>query len=89
MLACVSAFGQSAPASLRVTVRTTEGMPAAGATVLVHYVEGKVDQTITAGPDGTFGIGNLTPGHYQLTATPAGFRQLLRISRGTGARPGT
>jgi len=50
-----------------------EGKPAAGATVLLHYVEGKVDQTITAGPDGTSSVGNLTPGHYQLTATQQGF----------------
>jgi hypothetical protein len=48
-------------------------MPAAGDTVLVHYVDGKADQTITAGPDGTSGFGNLTPGHYQLTATQQGF----------------
>lgn len=32
-----------------------------------------MDQSITAGPDGTSGIGNLTPGHYQLTATQPGF----------------
>ncbi len=32
-----------------------------------------MDQSITAGPDGTSGIGNLTPSHYQLTATQPGF----------------
>jgi hypothetical protein len=73
ILACVSAFGQSASASLRVTVRTAAGMPVGGSKVLLHSVEGNADQTVTAGPDGTFGIGNLAPGHYQLTATKPGF----------------
>ncbi len=31
------------------------------------------DQTAIAGPDGTFTISNLTPGHYQLTASQRGF----------------
>src|ERR1700689_2503000 len=68
-----AAFGQPASASIRATVRTMAGPPAAGATVLVHFLERNVDQTIGAGSDGTVGIGNLIPGHYQLTASKQGF----------------
>jgi hypothetical protein len=69
----VSAHGQSTSASLHGAVMTAAGLPAAGATILVHHVEGNVDQTIAAGPSGNYGIGNLTPGHYQLTASKEGF----------------
>jgi len=41
--------------------------------VLVHNVEANADRTISAGSDGTFGIGNLAPGRYQLTASKEGF----------------
>jgi hypothetical protein len=68
-----AAFGQPASAGIRATVRTMAGPPAAGATVLVHSLERNVDQTIGAGSDGTVGIGNLIPGHYQLTASKQGF----------------
>ncbi len=64
---------QSTTASLRGTVKTAEGLPATGATVRVHRIEGNFDQTIAAGPDGIFAIGNLAPGHYQLTAAKEGF----------------
>src|SRR6516165_4790505 len=64
---------QSTSAALRGTVRTLEGRPGSGAAVLIHDAGQDVDQTIAAGPDGGFQIGNLTPGHYQLTATKAGF----------------
>jgi hypothetical protein len=73
LLPFFSVYGQSAPASLHGAVRTAAGVPAAQATVLVHYVGENADRTIAAGPDGTFGIGDLAPGHYQLTAGKEGF----------------
>ena len=48
-------------------------MPSAGATVLVHRVEDQVDQVLVAGSDGSFGMADVTPGHYQLTASKKGF----------------
>jgi len=66
--------GQAQPsASLHGTVRTAAGLPATGATVLVHNTGGSPDRTIAAGVDGSFATGNLKPGHYQLTASQPGF----------------
>jgi Putative beta-barrel porin-2, OmpL-like. bbp2/Carboxypeptidase regulatory-like domain len=68
-------FGQSqsTPATLHGTVRTAGGLPGSGAAVRVHNADRGVDETIAAGPDGSFQIGNLPPGHYELTATKKGF----------------
>jgi Putative beta-barrel porin-2, OmpL-like. bbp2/Carboxypeptidase regulatory-like domain len=73
LVASSAAFGQSTSASIRASVRTMEGPPAAGATVLVHSLERNVDRTIAAAADGTLRIESLHPGHYQLTATKQGF----------------
>jgi Putative beta-barrel porin-2, OmpL-like. bbp2/Carboxypeptidase regulatory-like domain len=64
---------QSTPGTLRGTVRTVGGQSAGEAAVLVHNEGQDVDQTIVAGQDGVFQIGNLAPGHYQLTASKGGF----------------
>ena len=69
------AVGQAQPASadLRVTVVSADGMPAAGATVLIHNAEGTLDRSVRAGADGILRIENLLPGRYQVTASKAGF----------------
>jgi hypothetical protein len=73
LLRLVLGQGQSTSATLRGTVKTTGGLPAAGASVLLHDAERNSDRTIAVGADGSFEIGNLAPGHYQLTATKQGF----------------
>jgi hypothetical protein len=67
------ADGQIESATLRGVVRTASGVPASGATVLIHSIEGNLDQTIVVGSDGTFEIAKLAPGRYQLTARMQGF----------------
>jgi Putative beta-barrel porin-2, OmpL-like. bbp2/Carboxypeptidase regulatory-like domain len=73
LLSTAGMRAQSVSSSLHGAVRTLAGAPASGATVVVRYVEGNVDRTVVAASDGTFGVANLTPGHYQLTASKDGF----------------
>src|SRR5580704_16407058 len=73
VLRFASAQGQPTFASLHGTVKTPAGIPANGTTVLVHNNDENSDRTATAAADGTFAVGSLTPGHYQLTARRQGF----------------
>ena len=66
-------LGQDGGGDLRGVVRTPAGVAAGGAAVSVHRVEDNVDQSVVAGADGTFRIGDARPGHYQLTAAKDGF----------------
>src|SRR5271168_715463 len=73
LLGLLRAQESSPSARLHGVVQTAAGSPAAGAAILLHNIEKNADQTALAGPDGTFTISNLTPGHYQLTASQRGF----------------
>ena len=73
LAALIAANGQAPSAGLRGIVKTGAGSPAAGATILVHHVEGNADQSVIAGADGRFAAANLAAGHYQLTASQQGF----------------
>jgi hypothetical protein len=64
---------QSPSASIHGTVKTDAGLPVAGAKVVVHNPERNLDRPAPAGADGTFTAANLPSGHYQLTASKAGF----------------
>lgn len=50
------------------TVRTDEGTPVAGAVIDVVGPAGS--QQVTSAADGSYGLGGLTPGAYQLTVRP-------------------
>ena len=73
LAALIAANGQAPSTGLRGIVKTGAGSPAAGATILVHHVEGNADQSVIAGADGRFAAANLAAGHYQLTASQQGF----------------
>src|SRR6266849_1166023 len=47
------------------------------AKVNLHSVEGNTDRTAVSASDGTFAIGNLAPGRYQLTASKDGLASSL------------
>ena len=80
LLAAVHAHGQSTSASLHGAVRTAAGLPVTGASLLLQHIESGGGRTIVAGPDGTFALGNLTPGLYQLTAVKEGFANSSAIA---------
>jgi hypothetical protein len=72
-----SGFAQPTPgfaANLRGTTRGSGGQPVAGAQVVVHALEGgSADRTVTSSIDGSFKVGDLNPGRYQLVASKDGF----------------
>jgi Putative beta-barrel porin-2, OmpL-like. bbp2/Carboxypeptidase regulatory-like domain len=64
--------GQSASGVLRGVTKGTGGLPLPGTRVVAHNVEENADRAVLSGADGTFVIGNLRPGGYQLTASKPG-----------------
>jgi hypothetical protein len=61
--------GQSASAVLSGVTKGAESLPTPGARVVAHNVQENTERAILSGVDGTFVIGNLKPGRYQLTAS--------------------
>jgi hypothetical protein len=75
-MSCFSPTGraQSASGEIHGVTRSPEGLlPLPQAQVIAHDVDEDSDRVATSGVDGTFAIGNLKPGHYQLEATKQGF----------------
>jgi uncharacterized surface anchored protein len=67
------AHGQSTFGDLRGVTRDPSGLPLTQATVDARNLEENTERKVVSGDDGSFVIQNLKPGHYQLTATRAGF----------------
>ena len=63
----------SALGSVRGTTHTMDGLPLSGVRVLVHRVEDGSDATSTTGADGSFFVGDLKLGQYQIYTGKAGF----------------
>jgi hypothetical protein len=84
LLALASTHAQSTPAALHGIVKTADGQPASGASILLD----PSNRTITATADGTFVVPNLPAGHYQLTASKPGFANSSPAAmEWTGAQP--
>ncbi|WP_433560064.1 MFS transporter [Pseudonocardia xinjiangensis] len=88
---------QSTIAGVTGRVTGADGAPQASATVAVSGADGEAVAAATTGPDGTFEISGLEPGHYTVVATmqsavrvqlPAGERSRVDLHLGdTAAAP--
>jgi carboxypeptidase family protein len=68
----VPAFAQSTTATIHGKVTNDQGTALAGAKVEAVGTASGFVKTITAGPDGTFQLGGLTPGEYNVTVSATG-----------------
>jgi hypothetical protein len=67
------AYGVPATGELRGVTLRANHRPLPQVVVVVHSIAEGKDRTVVSGPDGSFSLGNLQPGEYQLTANKAGF----------------
>jgi hypothetical protein len=58
---------------LRGMTRNPSGLPLPAVKVTVHGANGSDDKTTVSGADGGFSLGDLKPGHYEVTADKEGF----------------
>ena len=70
----VSAFAQSSTATIRGKVTNDQGTALPGAKVTAVGTASGFVKTSTAGPDGSFQLGGLTPGEYNITVAAQGFQ---------------
>jgi hypothetical protein len=68
----VSAFAQSTTATIRGKVTNDQGTALADARIEAVGTASGFIKTITAGPDGAFQLGGLTPGEYNVTVSATG-----------------
>jgi hypothetical protein len=68
----VSAFAQSSTATIHGKVTNDQSAALAGAKVEAVGTASGFIKTVTAGPDGTFQMGGLTPGEYVVTVSATG-----------------
>jgi hypothetical protein len=67
------AYGEPVSGALQGVTLRADNRPLAQVVVIVHSLGDNVDRAVISNLDGTFTIGDLKPGHYQLTATKPGF----------------
>jgi hypothetical protein len=67
------AYGEPSPGELRGATLHANNRPLAQVVVVVHSISENRDLTLVSGADGSFEVGNLQPGEYQLTANKVGF----------------
>jgi outer membrane receptor protein involved in Fe transport len=77
----VSAFAQSSTANIRGRVTNDQGTALPGATVTAVGTASGFVKTSTAGPDGAFQLGGLTPGEYIITVEVQGFQERTQTVR--------
>jgi hypothetical protein len=70
LFACfaLQVHAQSTFGDLRGTTRDPSGLPLAATAVTAHSLDENTDRKVMSGDDGSFVIGNLKPGRYQLMA---------------------
>jgi len=69
----VPAVAQTATATIRGKVTNEQQAALGGATIQATGTASGFVQTVTAGPDGSFQLGGLTPGEYRITVSASGF----------------
>jgi hypothetical protein len=69
----VPAVAQTATATIRGKVTNEQQAALGGATIQAKGTASGFVETVTAGPDGSFQLGGLTPGEYQITVSAGGF----------------
>ena len=72
-LLAVSAIAQSTTATIRGKVTDDKGAALANAEVNAVGTASGFVKTVTAGPDGSFQLGGLTPGEYNVVISASGF----------------
>ncbi|MGD0966509.1 MAG: carboxypeptidase-like regulatory domain-containing protein, partial [Candidatus Acidiferrales bacterium] len=68
----VPTYGEPAPGVLRGTTLDASGLAAPQVQVTIHSVDENADRVVVSDRQGSFVVGNLKPGHYQLVATKQG-----------------
>jgi hypothetical protein len=68
----VPTYGEPAPGVLHGTTLDASGLAAPQVQVTIHSVDDNADRTVVSDRQGSFVVGNLKPGHYQLFATKPG-----------------
>jgi hypothetical protein len=68
----VPTYGEPAPGVLRGTTLDATGLAAPQVKVTIHSVDDNADQVVISDRRGSFVVGNLKPGRYQLVATKPG-----------------
>jgi hypothetical protein len=69
----VPAVAQTATATIRGKVTNDQQAALGGATIQATGTASGFVETITAGPDGSFQLGGLTPGEYKITVSASSF----------------
>src|ERR1700688_4047414 len=69
----VSAAAQTSTAAIRGKVTNEQGAVLGGATVQATGTQSGFVQSVTAGADGAFQLGGLTPGEDNITVSATGF----------------
>jgi hypothetical protein len=78
-LSAVSTFAQTAGAgTITGTLTDQSGAAVPGAAVVVRNTDTGIDRSTTSNDSGIYIATFLQPGHYQVTATKAGFAKLIR-----------
>jgi hypothetical protein len=68
----VPTYGEPAPGILHGTTLDATGLAVPQVQVTIHNVDENADRVIVSDRQGSFVVGNLKPGHYQLVATKQG-----------------
>ena len=68
----VPTYGEPAPGVLRGTTLDARGLAVPQVQVTIHSIDENADQVVVSDRQGSFVVGNLKPGHYQLVAAKQG-----------------
>ena len=67
------ASGEPLSGKLQGLTLRADDRPLPQVLVVIHSMGENIDRTVVSNADGSFAVGDLKPGHYQLTATKPGF----------------
>ena len=68
----VPTYGEPAPGVLHGTTLDARGLAVPQVQVTIHSIDENADQVVVSDRQGSFVVGNLKPGHYQLVAAKQG-----------------
>ena len=78
LLGVATAFAQQGTTEVRGRVLDPQGAMLPGVTVTVRNQDTGMFRETVSGPDGTFIVGGIVPGRYELSAELQGFKKFLR-----------